>query len=935
MPTFVGAPQAEAVTTPSGGEAPIAELARGRTIGRFVLLDRIGRGGMGVVYLAYDPELDRKVALKLVRTPSPADDGRVWREAQALAQLNHPNVVAIHDVGRFEHGVHLAMEYIDGAPLGAWLRAHDPGWRELVAIFIAAGNGLIAAHDAGLVHRDIKPDNLVVGRDGRVRVIDFGLARAAQPDVASDHDAPTRQIDLSLTATGSLLGTPLYMAPEQFGSGVVDARTDVYALCVVMWEALYGARPFDGDTLAGLAETVLAGRITPPPLRRGPAWLQRVLRRGFAVDPAQRFASMRELVAALDRDHLRWTRRGLVAAGFVALGITAVLLRGPQPCEGIDATLEGVWDDERRAALDAAFAASDRVYAGDTGPTVHRLLDEYAAALVAGRRDACIAARVHQTQSDAVLERRSMCLDRRAAHLDALVGLLVGGDAQASEHAVAATVGLPEVATCADIERLAREPALPTDPIARAEVEAIREALGGAETALDAAAFDDLDTTIAAAVARARAVGDLPVLAEALLLRGRWDDRRAGSERAAASLNEALATAITSGHDAIAVDAATRLVSIEGGRDRLDVSDAHAALAHAMLARVGNDPLREVELAHAIGQTEITRGRPERAVEVLATALARAKAEPNAAGSAEHRVMHTLARALMRLDRHDEAAAHLDAVLAWSQAQLGPAHPEVARALLSMAQLRTRQRRPEDALVLVRRARSIYEAAHGRERDEVAAALNDEGRALSQLGRLQEARQAYAEGLAIAERVLGPDHQNVATGLANVAAVDLKSGDASRAVVSLERALAIRRDVFGDDHDLVGKTLDLLGDAHLGVGDLVAADAAYAEAIATFERTGGTNDPRVAYGLFGRGLAAERRGDLATARMHLERALVTEPSDVRDERRGDLRAALARVLPESERARIDALVGEAIAAYRNAPTRTGELAALQAARTGD
>ncbi|MBC7976800.1 MAG: serine/threonine protein kinase, partial [Myxococcales bacterium] len=254
---------------------------RGRFVGRFVLLERLGRGGMGVVYLAYDPELDRRVAVKLVTAEGAGEEAataRLLREAQALAQLSHPNIVAVHDVGRVGTGIYVAMEYVEGATLGAWLRERPRRCHEIVAVFAAAGRGIAAAHEAGLVHRDIKPDNIMVGRDQRVRVLDFGLARSSGMRPGTGEGGSSRNgtlgagnLDLQLTAVGAVMGTPVYMAPEQYAGALADARSDIYSLCVALWEAMHGRRPFAGDSLPELADNVLAGRLVETGDARVPA----------------------------------------------------------------------------------------------------------------------------------------------------------------------------------------------------------------------------------------------------------------------------------------------------------------------------------------------------------------------------------------------------------------------------------------------------------------------------------------------------------------------------------------------------------------------------------------------------------------------------------------------------------------------------------------
>src|SRR3954454_17707170 len=302
-----------------------APLTRGASIGRYVVLGLVGRGGMGEVYAAYDPELDRKVAVKLLRVKPGAGvsltEGRqrTLREAQAIARLSHPNVVVAYDVGTFEDKVFIAMEFVDGNTVTFWLEQQPRTWQEILRVFIAAGHGLTAAHEKGLVHRDFKPDNVMVGRDGEVRVMDFGLARQvtdkpahektsstrpipvmiaehgpdAVPDdqmttillngpptgppapaAATDSKALSGMFEVQLTRTGAMMGTPAYMAPEQFLGTETDARTDQFSFCVALYEALYGERPFSGSTMFALTTAVVKGQVREAPQSsKVPLWV--------------------------------------------------------------------------------------------------------------------------------------------------------------------------------------------------------------------------------------------------------------------------------------------------------------------------------------------------------------------------------------------------------------------------------------------------------------------------------------------------------------------------------------------------------------------------------------------------------------------------------------------------------------------------------------
>jgi formylglycine-generating enzyme required for sulfatase activity len=314
------------------------DLETGARIGRYVIIERVGTGAMGVVYGAYDPELDRKVALKLIKPGQGVKDtarARLLREAKAIARLQHPNVVAVHDVGVFEDQVFLAMEFVAGGTIKSWLAAQPRSWREIVDVFVAAGRGLAAAHAAGLVHRDFKPDNVLLDKEQRPRVVDFGIARQAGAgdeelagetgDVAEDGTATLRDSSgkrtlATLTKTGTWVGTPAYMAPEQFLGERGDEKSDQFSFCVALYEALYGERPFAGDDMLSISVNVTTEQFRPLPKDRGvPTWLRRVIMRGLKVAAAERWDSVAALIRALENDPAINLRRRLITGGAIVL----------------------------------------------------------------------------------------------------------------------------------------------------------------------------------------------------------------------------------------------------------------------------------------------------------------------------------------------------------------------------------------------------------------------------------------------------------------------------------------------------------------------------------------------------------------------------------------------------------------------------------------
>ncbi len=346
---------------------PGAALQRGAPVGRYMVLSLLGEGGLGRVYLAYDPELDRKLAIKLLRDRSVDAEGlaaRLTREGQAMARLSHPNVVPVFDFGLCEFGPYIAMAVVEGGTLRTWLSARTRSWQEVRDAFVEAGAGLAAAHRVGLVHRDFKPGNVLVDAEGRMMVTDFGLARTSEQHDGDEAEASfarsPRQplLDATLTRTGTVMGTPAYVAPEQLRGRTVDARADQFSFCVSLYEALYGIRPFVADDAHAYLAAIARGETRSPRTRRDvPAALRRAVLRGLAEDPAARHPDMAALLRAMTWDRRARRRHLAIALGAVVLASAGVgiglSLRTPAPIE--TSAVDTIVDEARAAAAEARF----------------------------------------------------------------------------------------------------------------------------------------------------------------------------------------------------------------------------------------------------------------------------------------------------------------------------------------------------------------------------------------------------------------------------------------------------------------------------------------------------------------------------------------------------------------------------------------------------
>ncbi|MDC0715610.1 serine/threonine-protein kinase [Nannocystis bainbridge] len=819
-----------------------APLLRGDSVGRYVVLDCVGMGSMGTVYSAFDPELDRRVALKLLRVRPQADAGwrvlqpRLLREARALAQLSHPNVVTIHDVGALTQRVFIATELVEGCTLRAWLGQQPRGWREVIEVFLAAGEGLAAAHAAGIVHRDFKPDNVLVGADGRVRVADFGMAR-----VFSAADAPPVATDDpdALAVTGALVGTPAYMAPEQLEGRPVDARSDQFSYCVALYEAVCGVRPFAGGTLTELAEQVRRGQLRPPPPERMPAWLAAIVIRGLAVQPAQRHADMRALLDALRATPRRLSRRRWLMAGALVLVATAVggyaVAQQLAPaaesrlCRGAQDKLQGVWDGPTRAAAQAAFEAVRAPYAAGAWAVVRARLNAYAAAWTTAHTDNCLATRARGEQSEAAMDLRGACLDRRLDGLRALTGLLVSADAEVvlAAPAMAQALGGPE--TCGDVAALQARGR--PDP-GRPETAALQAEVATARALRQAGKLAQARSHAEAAHARAEELGLTWPAAEAQVESGRAQaELREDLAAAEQTLVDAVWAAEASGDVEAAADGWTELVEVRRARAAYPAAEEAARRADAAVHRVA-DPARAALLAARVGQLHSTRGQFEAALASHRAALAGFAALGPSHVADAARAQNDIGVALQNLGQPEAALVPLGEAAAALERAFGADHPDVAAVRNNTASALSRLGRRTEAVAMFRQVLAARERAFGRGHPRTLTALQNIAAVQGELGVYGEAHDLHRQALAIQERTLGPDHPDIGVTLGNLALTLRELGARTQTRALLERAVRLQERGFGPDHPALATSLISLAGEQKHAGELEAALAGYERALA-------------------------------------------------------------------------------------------------------
>ncbi len=794
------------------GDVQPQELERGVMVGRYMVLGKLGEGGMGVVYAAYDPELDRRVALKLLL---PRADGgsvsagraRLLREAQALAKLSHPNVVAVHDVGTHGDGVWVAMELVVGHTLGAWPDPHARRWPEILHVLTEAARGIAAAHHAGLVHRDLKPDNVMIGGDGRVRVMDFGIAHGRMTPAGASDLAITAGVDsrarpelaalaLRLTQVGAIQGTPAYMAPEQWLGQEAQVAADQFGWSVMAWELLYGERPFAGQTMMALAASVLAGQRRPPARGRAvPGWLRRVVERGLTVDPLRRWPTMEALLAALQRG-LRRSRAWVATTtitGIAALAAGASYRFAPREalavtsCREAPATPRDLWDAPQKQRVQRAMQATGAPFAEEVWQRVDVRLDRYATAWASEHAAACEQHLVG-TQSSHILDLRNICLARRQSQVSQLVDIFAGADRVVVENAVQAVDALPSIRFCSDIEGLLTAVAPPDDEVTAERVEFLRARLERA-TVLAATGLYSAGLELATQVrADAETLGYVPLSAEAALVEASALQEAGKPSEADTALARAIGLALTHDLHAIAAEAAARRVFVMSeGLGRCAEALVTGGFAQALVERAGNDSRLAALLSNNLGAAHEHSGDRAGAHAHYERSLELVHRGSSPGDSIQVAIHHNLGGMYFDEGELVQARFHYGEASRLSTEILGGRHPLGAHPLAGLGDVDAREGKPDAAMRNYQAALTVMEVSYGPEHIYLLHPLTGLGRVHELAGRSDEARRHYARAVRI-----GDLHEAniplLADSLMGLASLAAAAGDPSGARALSERA---------------------------------------------------------------------------------------------------------------------------------------------------
>ncbi|MCX4246689.1 protein kinase domain-containing protein [Paraliomyxa miuraensis] len=881
-------------------------------LGRYEVLGIVGRGGMGVVLEAFDRTLNRRIALKVLLPE--LDTQRLLREAQALAKLSHPNVVQVYEAGVVEDQAFIAMELVEGQSLREWLREEPrPSWRDCVEVFLQVGEGLAAAHAAGLVHRDFKPDNAIIDDHGRVRVLDFGLARQLDgpaESITEQRSAPRFEPELeptvleaSLTRSGTVLGTLEYMPLEQLDGREADARSDQFSFCVALFEALHGERPFEDGSRQERVTALQEGRMRPPPPgNRVPNAVRDVVLRGLAASPDERWPSMDALLARLrrltsPRSGWRWlTSMGL--AGTMAAGVALWPRMGP--CDALHDAGFAAWDEPARAAVEQGLLAVELPFAPKVWEQTRQALDRYAATWSDARLQACEAAHVDHTIGLQTYELRLACLDRRQERASALVQQLVTANAPTLARAIQAVQALPPIEPCNDGEGLRRIEDEVPEHLDQTSAEA-RRLVSEAWALHQAGRSREGAERAEQAIEHARPLGEVSVaLGEAYLVRGQIHQEARRLPATRRDYHAALELAERTRDTELQLDVLHGLVLLAGREQDRSTAEAWMVQARGKLSHASNEPSRRIALRHAEGYVAYWASEHAAALERLEPVEAyyreHAALEPQLAkvlgvvgaartalgeldaaleahqeqlelaeGAGDYLTVtsahHELAIVHVARGDLDTAEEHFGLALALFASIFGPGAPAAVQSRIGLIQVHAYRGELELALEHARLAREALAS-------NPEAELDLRGQVMLTSGALAMARGQHEDALSYNEQAREtfaamPEPDPVA-----LAMVDSNLGDCHRHLAhhdaargSYERALVTLREHVDDDSPYWIRPL-------LGLGSLHQDQGAHLQALEPLER---------ALGLLGGAQAEPELG--ASVRWHLGRALVEADRD--------------------------------------------------------
>lgn len=776
--------------------SPVDPRGVPETLGRFDVVKRLGAGAMGVVYLARDNELDRSVAIKLLRQRGEEStaQARLLREAKSLARLRHPNVVAVHELGSHGEQVFVAMEYVEGGSLRDWLKAAPRSVDEILEMFAQAAGGLAAAHEAGIVHRDFKPENVLVGADGRARVADFGLAQGStEPDSvhATTRDRPAVTLEQSLTRSGVIVGTPAYMAPELYGGKPATAASDQFSFCISLHEALFGVRPFRGGTIAELAAAILSGNPSAPEASgRAPRFIRKAIERGLEASPGRRWPSLRALQRELRRGPTR-KRRLFVAALVPATMLATTLALWPWelPCAEAGEGVAATWGPSQRANVRQALGQGP-----DTAPSsVEIALDGYAAAWTEAAAAACEAHEVRGEQSAQMQERRMACLERGRAELETLLEVLAEPRDTKAIIAERAASSLPDPAGCADLNILTSLLPLPTDATRRTPVIEARRTLARVRALLNTGHVAAANELYASMAEDASDLDFPPLTAELALQDATHASILGHSADTASALKTAFSEAQRGGDTRTAAAAAVMGIATAASLGDREGARRWAWLALPLVQRAEREPGLRAAYWGNLAIVEAGDGN-------LAAAVA----------------------AFEKAER-----GYIEA--------FGPDEPKVADAMYNRAVILRRQGHVDEAMTVLLRADALFRRKYGDDSPLRAGIANSLGAIAMSRNQLHLAEEHFERSLRLYDKGRSKPHPVGGHPLNNLGELNAARGDHEAAIEFYDRALARWEPLYGGTHPNVGEAVQQRGFSELALGRYADAANSLGRAVAIVE----------------------------------------------------------------------------------------------------
>jgi serine/threonine-protein kinase len=806
-----------------GGPIEIEMPAIKERVGRFEIVKQLGIGGMGIVYLARDTELDRQVCLKFLHPETSREHKtRILGEARAMARLSHPNVVSVYEVEKYQEQLFVVMEYVEGTTLRDWLIQAKSTWRMVVEVFRAAAKGLAAAHQAGVVHRDFKPDNVLVApsqhntNDMRVLVGDFGLAHSRQPG------GPKKLDD------DQLLGTPAYMSPEQIQGRPLDAKTDQFSFCVALFEALYGTRPFAGKTLDEVKQNILAGKIdyshNKAPI---PGWLKKVVVTGLNCDPDLRHNSMDQLVTLLSRG-LNKSKYILSAAAVFALMAMALGLGiwsgRTEPCQGAEDKLVGIWDKSRKTALKKSFLDSKLSFAPKAYADTAAILDNYSESWLKQHRQACLAGQVRQERSKEHLDLRMQCLDERLQELKVVTDFLDNADNEIVSKAVEIAGNMTSPKACSDVDALAALPPIPQDVAIKKAAQDTRAKIKQLEALVDSGKIKPLFSLAQEIVKQAEQIKYAPLEAESLYWMGKVQRILGKPRPAKKTFDQAILAGTATGHQRLVALAWIELVELIGV-DLAKPQEANQLVENTstMLDRIAAG--EKLKAALLLSQAKVSKfaGKYKKALSEYQAILEIFERLFGSSHPKTFDVRIGIIELLCILGNYERAQRELEEMRIVLNESYGIEHPKNITLLRLQARIHFGLGNYHKEKVFAENALALSEKIYGTKHPQTASCHHRVAHAGGYVLDFENELTHLKKSLEINQEVFGPNHPSVASDHRQLAFLYNEAGQYQKAEKAIIKSIEITRAIFSDNHHSIYESYSILADIQQDQGELEEA----------------------------------------------------------------------------------------------------------------